>query len=123
MKQRAENMRTEIVTTQDKQKIHLDHYEYCHDAVVIIAHGFFNSKGSVLLKELGKELSDGYDVIIMDFRGHGESKGLFYWTTKEYLDLEAVLKFARERYKKIGVIGFSLGAGFSVGIHRQPGCG
>lgn len=50
----------------------------------------------------------------MDFRGHGQSKGLFYWTTKEHLDLEAILKYADEQYVKIGIIGFSLGAATSL---------
>jgi pimeloyl-ACP methyl ester carboxylesterase len=107
-------MKTHIVKTQDGQKIAFDHYENGHDKVVIIAHGFFNSKDAVLLKDLGHELGNEYDVIIMDFRGHGKSGGLFYWTSKEYLDLEAVLEYAKKSYGKIGLIGFSLGAATSM---------
>lgn len=99
-----------VVTTSDQHQISLDHYESGHDKVVIIAHGFFNSKQAPLLKILGEDLATEYDVIIMDFRGHGQSNGLFHWTSKEYLDLEAVLSFAKEKYSKIGVVGFSLGA-------------
>lgn len=50
----------------------------------------------------------------MDFRGHGQSQGLFYWTAKEYLDLQAVLGYARQQYARIGVIGFSLGAASGI---------
>lgn len=100
--------------TSDKQEVYYDHYKYGHDKVVIIAHGFFNSKEAVLLKELGEALSDEYDILIMDFRGHGQSKGLFHWTTKEHLDLEALLKYAHKGYSMVGVIGFSLGAATSI---------
>ena len=100
--------------TVDGQTIHYDLYPHGHQRLIIIAHGFFNSKDALLLKELGQALANQYDVLIMDFRGHGKSGGLFYWTSKEYLDLKAVLGYARTRYQKIGVIGFSLGAATSI---------
>ncbi len=102
------------VKTSDGQKIAFDHYRHGHDKVVIIAHGFFNSKDALLLKDLGHALDDRYDIIIMDFRGHGKSGGLFYWTSKEYLDLEALLEYAKQHYAKVGVVGFSLGAATSL---------
>ena len=100
--------------TVDGQTIHYDLYQHGHKQLIIIAHGFFNSKDALLLKELGQALSDEYDVLIMDFRGHGKSGGLFYWTSKEYLDLQAVVNFAKSSYKQIGVICFSLGAATSI---------
>lgn len=100
--------------TSDGQKIYYDHYKNGRPKVVIIAPGFFNSKQAVLLKNFGKDLSDEYDVILFDFRGHGKSSGLFYWTSREYLDLLAVLDYAHKIYKKIGVIGFSLGGSTSI---------
>jgi len=100
--------------TEDKKEIFYDHYETSAKNVVVIAHGFFNSKDSVLLQDLGKALVGDYDVILMDFRGHGKSKGLFYWTTKEYIDLIAVLEEVKDEYDRIGVIGFSLGAATSI---------
>ena len=100
--------------TTDNQIIHYDLYEHDHDRVIILAHGFFNNKDARLLKELGQVLADQYDVLIMDFRGHGKSGGLFYWTSKEYLDLGAVVNYARKHYQKVGVIGFSLGAATSI---------
>ncbi|MFH1093232.1 MAG: alpha/beta fold hydrolase [Candidatus Omnitrophota bacterium] len=103
-----------VVTTEDKQKIYFDHYQDGHDKVAVIAHGFFNSKNSELIKELAEELTEFIDVIAFDFRGHGASEGLFHWTSKEYLDLEAVLKIANAKYEKTGLIGFSLGAATSI---------
>ena len=82
--------------------------------LLFIAHGFFNSKQALLLKQLGESLNDQYDIILFDFRGHGQSKGLFYWTSKEYLDLLSVVEFASKSYEKIGLIGLSLGAATSI---------
>src|SRR5476649_8713 len=90
--------------TSDKHKIHYDRYNGGHDKVIIIAHGFFNSKQAVLLMKLAEDLNDEFDVIVFDFRGHGLSQGVFYWTSKEYLDLLAVVEFAKKHYVKIGVI-------------------
>jgi alpha-beta hydrolase superfamily lysophospholipase len=51
----------------------------------------------------------------LDFRGHGKSKGLFTFTAKEDMDLQAVIDFAIEnRYKKIYLAGFSLGAAMAI---------
>lgn len=102
------------VTAADNQKVFLDHYKNGHRKAVIIAHGFFNSKSAVLLKDLAASLSNDYDVAVLDFRGHGQSPGYFYWTTKEYLDLEAVIDYLSDDYDAIGLIGFSLGAATSI---------
>lgn len=105
---------TRHVTATDGTKIVFDHYSNGHPYVIVIAHGFFNSKQAILLRKLADHLVDLFDVIVMDFRGHGKSEGLFCWTSKEYLDMEAVLRFARKDYQKVGVIGFSLGAATSL---------
>ena len=105
---------TKTVEAKDGIVIAYDHYQAGHSNVIVIAHGFYNSKDSVLLQDLEKSLIDEYDVIIMDFRGHGKSRGLFHWASKEPLDLRAVLRNVRDDYEKIGVIGFSFGAGISM---------
>lgn len=102
------------IVSSDHHKIYYDHLKEDHQKVIIIAHGFFNSKQAVLLKQLGESLNDEYDVILFDFRGHGQSKGFFSWTSKEYLDLLSVIEFADKLYEKIGLIGFSLGAATSI---------
>ncbi len=110
----AEMILSGYLTTTDNQRISYDYYKSNHDKVLIIAPGFFNSKSAVLMKELARSLSNEYDVIVFDFRGHGKSSGLFYWTSKEYVDLQAVLDYSHKTYKKIGVIGFSFGGATSI---------
>ena len=112
---------TKIISSEDGVRIEYDHYQNGHDRLIIIAHGFFNSKQAILLKKLAADLSDTYDVAALDFRGHGKSGGLFYWTSKEHLDLKAVLDVVRPRYKKIGVIGFSLGAAITIITAHKTG--
>ena len=81
---------------------------------IIIAPGFYNSKQAFLLKQMAQSLNGDYDVIVFDFRGHGQSEALFYWTSREYLDLLAIVEFTGKNYQKVGVIGFSMGAATGI---------
>ena len=59
---------TKVVKTKDNVSIEYDHYKKGHENLIVIAHGFYNSKESILLQDLGNTLLDEYDVVIMDFR-------------------------------------------------------
>jgi pimeloyl-ACP methyl ester carboxylesterase len=52
----------------------------------------------------------------LDFRGHGKSSGFYTFTANESEDIKTVINYAKQRYSKIGLIGFSLGAAISI-IH------
>ena len=52
------------LTTSDHHRIYYDQFKAEHKQVIIIAHGFFNSKQAVLLKALGESLNDEYDIIL-----------------------------------------------------------
>ncbi|MFA6281908.1 MAG: alpha/beta fold hydrolase [Candidatus Omnitrophota bacterium] len=107
--------------TQDNCNIDYRHYQAKHDKVIIIAHGFYNSKDAILLECLAKDLLDAYDVFMFDFRGHGQSKGLFTWTSKENNDLNAVLDYLKGKYKKTGLIAFSMGGAISINVLSKRG--
>lgn len=109
-------IRTGTLTTKDNEKIAYRLYKGGFSRVVVIAHGFFNSKESVLLTELAEHLSKKEDVFIFDFRGHGKSTGLFTWTSQERNDLEVVLSHMQDEYEKIDVIGFSMGGSVSINV-------
>jgi hypothetical protein len=46
----------------------------------------------------------------MDQRGHGNSEGVFSFSSKEHEDIKAVVEYAKENYTYIYLMGFSLGA-------------
>ena len=104
------------LSTFDKQRIAYCHCQNGHNRVVVIVHGFYNSKDSVLLQELAKLLSDEYDIFLFDFRGHGKSSGAFSWTSKEGQDLHTVLNYLKDKYKKVAIIAFSLGGSVSINV-------
>lgn len=84
------------------------------DSVLIIAPGWYMTKDARAFKDISEECFKFIDVITMDFRGHGKSSGFFTFTAKEVKDMSSVVKFAKERYSKVYLMGFSLGAATSV---------
>ena len=105
-----------FLKTQDNINIAINRFETGHNEVIIIAPGWFMTKDSKSFNQMAKEFAKTFDVIAMDFRGHGKSSGCYTFTAKEVLDVETVVNFARENYKKVYLIGFSLGGGLAI-IH------
>ena len=103
--------------TKDNICIKVNRYETGHDEVVIICPGWFMTKDSKAFARISEEFSKDFDVISMDFRGHGKSSGFFTFTSKETFDLQSVVEFAKKNYKKVYLAGFSLG-GAQVIIHE-----
>lgn len=98
------------VTTTDHTTISFDRFGVGrHKAAVLICPGFFQSKETTTFRRLAQALAEGRDVLAMDFRGHGRSTSLYTFSAREGVDLEAILNFARERYQRIGLLGFSMG--------------
>ncbi len=98
-----------FVKTVDNVKIALNLYDTAHRSTVIVCPGWFMTKDSRSFSELANLLSEEYDVIVMDFRGHGKSGGFYTFTSKERSDLKAVVDFAKRKYEKVYLLGFSLG--------------
>ncbi len=79
-------------------------------SLVIIAHGGFRSKDLLIKALMAAWLSEDFDVIGFDFRGHGESGGEWTGDGRTVADLKAVVDFAKQKgYQKIGVYGRSMG--------------
>ncbi|MGE5197636.1 MAG: alpha/beta hydrolase [Deltaproteobacteria bacterium] len=100
--------------SSDNQRIAYRHYNAGHDKVIIIAHGFYNSKDTKILTKLAENLYADYDVFMFDFRGHGKSSGLYTWTSREGKDLKAVLDHLSGKYKKVGMLAFSFGGSVAI---------
>ena len=80
---------------------------------IVLCHGYFKSMAEPM--DVGVALHEaGYNVFLFDFRACGRSGGRF--TTigyKETWDVEAAVRFVRERYGRadgVGVLGISMGA-------------
>lgn len=110
------NIKKLNLRTQDGIKIAINHHHTGHDEVLILAHGWFMTKDSKYFSDLANVFSENFDVISMDFRGHGKSSGVYTFTSKEPYDMKAVVEYAKEHYKKVYLMGFSLG-GALVLIH------
>jgi pimeloyl-ACP methyl ester carboxylesterase len=109
------NEHEHFVTTEDGKHIAFFHIKKGFSKVIVIAHGFYNNKDTVLFKAIAEAFSQEYDVIVFDFRGHGKSSDVFTWTAHEQKDLRAITSYAQQhKYTKIGVIGFSLGAAVAL---------
>ena len=104
------------LTTVDHHKISFQHFKNGGLAVIIIAHGYYNSKQCLLLQQLTQALGKEYDIFMFDFRGHGKSSGVFTWTSREGNDLRAVLDFIAPLYSQKGLIAFSMGASISINV-------
>jgi pimeloyl-ACP methyl ester carboxylesterase len=72
------------------------------------------SKDAKPFLDLSEDLFEQYDVITMDQRGHGRSEGFFSFSSKEHEDIKVIINYALERYRKVYLIGFSLGAASCV---------
>ena len=110
-----ESENNSFVVTEDGKHIAFFHAKGGFPKVIIIAHGIYNNKDTILFRGIADAFAKEYDVIMFDFRGHGKSSGVFTWTALEQKDLQAVITYAKiNHYAKIGVIGFSLGAAIAL---------
>lgn len=102
------------VQTSDNVSIAYDVYKNSQDNVIILAHGWFMTKNSNAFTKMAEDFSKYYDVIVLDFRGHGESSGKYTFGSKEVEDIKPIINYAKRNYKKIYLIGFSLGSLISI---------
>lgn len=102
-------MKETFIYTSDGIKLALNHYDTGHKEVLIIVHGWFMTKDSRAFSDMAQNFSKEFDVIAFDCRGHGKSSGFYTFTSKETIDLKTVVDFAKTKYKKVYLAGFSLG--------------
>lgn len=105
----------ETVYTKDKVPISIGSFRNGHPSVIVICHGFYNSKENRWMRKAAEALSLKYDVMMMDMRGHGKSGGRYTWSAKEDMDIDAVVDHAATLgYNNIGIMAFSLGAASAI---------
>lgn len=100
--------------TKDNVTIRANFYSTNHNHILVICPGWFMTKDSKAFTDLATDFSKDYDVITMDFRGHGRSGGFYTFTAKEEQDIEVIVEFAKTIYSKISLLGFSLGGALVI---------
>ena len=86
-----------------------------HGAVVLV-HGFTGRGDAPVIREHADTLvADGYDVVVYDARGHGESAGRCTLGDEERHDVAAAVRFAARRHEHVVVIAESAGAAAALG--------
>jgi len=110
------NPRSQVVTlhTEDGVSLKARHYLTGHSQVILIAHGLSQNKDTKIFRAIAESFIKDYDVLVLDFRGHGKSGGRFTFTAKESRDLLAALHYLDGHYESIGILCFSLGAMISL---------
>ncbi len=66
------------------------------DVAIVFCHGFLGWHRKPRLVRFQEALAELFTVYGFDFRGHGESEGLSAFGALEHLDVEAVVRRARE---------------------------
>lgn len=103
-------MKEIFLKTEDNIKIAINYINNENESVVIICPGWFMTKDSGAFLKMSNDLSKYFDIITMDFRGHGKSSGFYTFSAKEESDLKTVIDYVKSNnYEQIHLLGFSLG--------------
>lgn len=110
------------VTTEDGVDIQGIHLDNGSDILLVFCHGLFSSKNQRNVPPFLESLSENFDVIAFDFRGHGGSTGHCTFGRAEIRDVKAVVDYARELgYPTIVAIGASMGGATVLRAFGQYG--
>ncbi|WP_353096898.1 alpha/beta fold hydrolase [Tissierella praeacuta] len=87
-------------------------YSVDSESIIVMCHGFMSSKYSKgrFEKLATAFIKSGYNALLFDFSGCGESDNDILTVEKEVDDLKHAIEFVKSKgYKKIGLYGHSLG--------------
>lgn len=82
--------------------------------VLVIAPGFGQRSGIKPMRFIAGMLTPTTDVLLLDFRGTGDSQGRYHFGAEEQQDLQAALAWAAPRWEGVDVMGISLGGYIAV---------
>src|SRR5258708_7790720 len=122
----ASQKRSLLFRTSDGKLLSGDFWAQSHPApTVIICHGYRITR-TYLRPVAALEYKYGYNILLFDFRGHGESESVATsGGNAEVHDLEAALTVASQQPEtlpgKIVIHGFSMGAAIALLTSPRPG--
>lgn len=104
--------------TDDRIKIMGSFIKGFKKSTIILLHGYGRSKEQ-MLPQASFLNNAGYNILMFDFRGSGESGGKYItFGQKEQNDLDGAIRYLREREdvdsNKLGVLGFSMGGAVAL---------
>ncbi len=99
----------------DGVDLFLDHYRAGHDTAVLVCPGFYQHRRMTRCRLIGSAVAAaGYDVLVLDLRGHGQSGGSYTFGLREPDDVRRVLDRVRPQYRRLEILGFSMGAAIAI---------
>ncbi len=103
------------LVTDDGVPIEAIHLPGADDLGIVLAHGFTQSWQRPGVWKVATRLNRAGGLVSFDFRGHGRSGGLSTLGDREIKDLDVAVGYARELgYRRIAIVGFSMGASIVV---------
>jgi pimeloyl-ACP methyl ester carboxylesterase len=97
------------LNASDGTSIAVEHWFSGRPDVILLAPGFFQSKRTRTFQSIAHALKKRFDVIALDFRGHGDSGGRYHFSAKETADLECAALYAASHHPQVWALGFSYG--------------
>lgn len=93
------------------------------DKLLIVSPGFAQHHGTHIMRHVARLFWDRRDVLGVDFRGMAGNPGRYSFGRDEHKDLQAAFAWARRmRYKRVELIGFSMGAYIGLrALAEDPG--
>ena len=103
------------IKTKDGVTLHGLHFKTGHDTLVIYCHGFLSNTHYLTIPHFVELLAEDADVIVFDFRGHGESTGATTLGDKELYDVQAIVDYAQSfNYRHMILVGSSMGGAVAI---------
>ncbi len=98
------------LVTDDGVAIDAVHLVGDDDLAIVLAHGFTLHWQHGAVWKAARRLNRSCGVVTFDFRGHGRSGGVSTLGDREIIDVDLVLRYARELgYQRVATVGFSMG--------------
>jgi predicted alpha/beta-fold hydrolase len=114
----------ERISTSDGDFLDLDWMQQDQEKLVILSHGLEGSSDRPYIMGMGRFLfRNGFDILAWNFRGcSGEmNRALRMYHSGATDDLSSVVTYAQNYYKRIFLIGFSLGGNLTLKYLGEQG--